>query len=88
MRVRLDNIDHELARPGPLDNSTLPKVPVIRIFGLSSTGQRACLHVHQVYPYFFIDYQGSLNPDRGAETLMCGLLSLLTPSQSTDTYRN
>jgi DNA polymerase zeta len=65
MRVRLDNIDYALARPGPLDDSTLPRVPVIRIYGLSSGGQRACLHVHQVYPYFFVDYHGSLNPDRG-----------------------
>lgn len=65
MRVRLDNIDHALARPGPLDESSLPKVPVIRIYGLSSTGQRACLHVHQVYPYFFVNYYGSLNPDKG-----------------------
>ncbi|KAF8581637.1 hypothetical protein K439DRAFT_1635972 [Ramaria rubella] len=64
MRVRLDNIDHTLARPGPLDESTLPKVPVIRIYGRTSTGWRACLHIHQVYPYFFVDYCGSLNPDR------------------------
>ncbi|KIJ27195.1 hypothetical protein M422DRAFT_785005, partial [Sphaerobolus stellatus SS14] len=64
LRIRLDNIDHVLAKPGPLDDSELPKVPVIRIFGLTSTGLRACLHIHQVYPYFFIDYYGSLNPDR------------------------
>ena len=69
MRVRLDNIDHALARPGLLDESTLPKVPVIRIYGLSSTGQRACLHVHQVYPYFFVNYHGSLNPDRGLNAI-------------------
>lgn len=67
MQVRLDNIDHVLARAGPLDNSSLPKVPVIRIFGLSSLGQRACLHVHQVYPYFFVDYNGSLSPERGTQ---------------------
>ncbi|KAF8526430.1 hypothetical protein JB92DRAFT_1113358 [Gautieria morchelliformis] len=65
MRVRLDNIDYALARPGPLDDSTLPKVPVIRIYGILSGGQHACLHVHQVYPYFFVDYYESLNPDRG-----------------------
>jgi DNA polymerase zeta len=81
MRVRLDNIDHALERPGPLDESSLPKVPVIRIYGLSSTGQRACLHVHQVYPYFFVDYSGSLNPDKGGvyiSHLANGLQTYLT----------
>ncbi|GJJ09693.1 hypothetical protein Clacol_003917 [Clathrus columnatus] len=61
MRVRLDNIDHTLVQPGPLDHSELSRVPVIRVFGPSSLGLRCCLHIHQVYPYFYIDYLGSLN---------------------------
>lgn len=65
MRVRLDYLDHTLAQPGLLDNSGLSKVPVIRVFGTSSFGSRCCLHIHQVYPYFYIDYLGSLNPDNG-----------------------
>ncbi|KAF8516147.1 hypothetical protein BU17DRAFT_92979 [Hysterangium stoloniferum] len=87
MRIRLDNIDHTLAHPGSLDDSTLPKVPVIRIFGLTSTGLRACLHVHQVYPYFFIDYYGSLNPDR-VKTYIHKLTKSLNHAIALSLHRN
>ncbi|KAH9835559.1 uncharacterized protein C8Q71DRAFT_709525 [Rhodofomes roseus] len=63
LRVRVNQIDHILAAPGPLDNSTLPRVPIIRIYGESSTGKKACVHVHQAYPYFFVEYPGKMNPD-------------------------
>ncbi|KAF7730556.1 DNA polymerase zeta [Apophysomyces ossiformis] len=55
--------NHYLAEPGPLDRHFCPfgeallrKVPVIRIFGSTPGGQKACMHVHQVYPYFFVPY--------------------------------
>lgn len=64
-RVRINQIDHTIAQSGPLDNSSLPHVPIIRIYGESSTGQKACVHIHQVYPYFFIEYAGKMNPDSG-----------------------
>ncbi|GLB36160.1 putative DNA polymerase type-B family protein [Lyophyllum shimeji] len=60
LRVQITQIDHTLIQPGPLDNSSLPRVPVIRIYGTSSAGKKACLHVHQVYPYFFVEYSGKL----------------------------
>ncbi|KAF8443842.1 hypothetical protein L210DRAFT_3611257 [Boletus edulis BED1] len=63
MNVLINHIDHVLASPGPLDNATLPRVPVIRIYGAASTGDKACVHVHQVYPYFFVDYPGNVSPD-------------------------
>ncbi|KAG6851054.1 hypothetical protein H0H93_002946 [Arthromyces matolae] len=31
-----------------------------RIFGSSSAGVKTCLYIHQVYPYFFIEYHGKL----------------------------
>jgi DNA polymerase zeta len=65
LRVRINQIDYVLAPPGDLDNSKLLRVPVIRIFGSSSTGKTACIHVHQVYPYLFVGYFGQLTPDHG-----------------------
>lgn len=68
LRVRINQIDHTLAQPNALDNSNLFRVPVIRIFGASSTGKKTCVHVHQVYPYFFVEYLGQLNPEKGKHT--------------------
>ncbi|SOV04846.1 probable catalytic subunit of DNA polymerase zeta UPR-1 [Ustilago sp. UG-2017a] len=70
-RVRLINIDHILTVPGPLDRTqcafnvegqTLRKVPILRIFGATPAGQRVCLHIHNVYPYCYVQYKGSLDP--------------------------
>ncbi|KAI0724555.1 hypothetical protein C8T65DRAFT_704388 [Cerioporus squamosus] len=63
LRVRINQIDYTVVPPGPLDNSTLHRVPVIRIYGDSSLGMKTCLHIHQVYPYFFVEYLGKMNPD-------------------------
>ncbi|KAG2159871.1 uncharacterized protein EDB93DRAFT_1112357, partial [Suillus bovinus] len=63
LRVLINQIDYTVASPGPLDNTSLPRVPVIRIYGASSTGKKACVHVHQVYPYFFVEYGGKLSPE-------------------------
>lgn len=65
LRVRIYHIDHILTEPGPFDNSDLYRVPVLRIYGTSSTGAKACVHVHQVYPYFFVEYTGDINPASG-----------------------
>ncbi|CAO3569276.1 unnamed protein product [Mortierella alpina] len=57
--------------PGPLDMDScqfLPphipilKVPVIRVFGANEVGQKCCVHIHQVFPHFFVPYDGSLEP--------------------------
>lgn len=65
LSVLINQIDHISAPPGLLDNASLPRVPVIRIYGASSTGEKACVHVHQVYPYFFVEYPGNMTPDHG-----------------------
>ncbi|QSS58945.1 hypothetical protein I7I51_08375, partial [Histoplasma capsulatum] len=47
---------------GPVPKNERPKVPVIRVFGTTETGQKVCAHVHGAFPYLYIEYQGSLNP--------------------------
>ncbi|CAG8958860.1 hypothetical protein HYFRA_00011813 [Hymenoscyphus fraxineus] len=73
-RVRLNCIDFYQAPPTRLDpllraNVQLsqlqkePKVPVIRVFGATETGQKVCAHVHGAFPYLYIEYTGKLVPD-------------------------
>ncbi|KAI0805111.1 DNA polymerase family B [Xylaria sp. FL0064] len=73
-RVRLNCIDHYQAIPTKYDPSLRndvrssqlrkePRVPVIRVFGSTETGQKVCAHIHGAFPYLYIEYHGSLNPD-------------------------
>jgi hypothetical protein len=80
LRVLINQIDYTVAPPGALDNTSLPRVPVIRIYGASSTGQKACVHVHQVYPYFFVEYGGELSPNNGMSRWYQPLHISLTPT--------
>jgi DNA polymerase zeta len=64
LRVSINCIDHIVVPSGPLDRCKHPLVPVIRIFGDSSLGHKVCLTIHQVYPYFFIEYTGDLSPEK------------------------
>ncbi|KAI9749651.1 MAG: hypothetical protein M4579_006791 [Chaenotheca gracillima] len=73
-RVRLNCVDHYQAIPTPLDPQLFtdygtipakerPKVPVIRVFGATQTGQKVCAHIHGALPYLYVEYDGSLAPD-------------------------
>ncbi|KAI1379182.1 hypothetical protein F4677DRAFT_361036 [Hypoxylon crocopeplum] len=73
-RVRLNCIDHYQAIPtrydpqlrNDVDPSKLdkePRVPVIRVFGSTETGQKVCAHIHGAFPYLYIEYNGNLLPD-------------------------
>ena len=70
LRIRVNQIDYIVEPAGPLDNTALPRVPILRIYGESSVGKKACLHVHQVYPYFFVEYDGQISPDNGESLCM------------------
>jgi len=60
--VRLVVMDHYMAEPiSGLDpvvsefrGYNIRKVPVLRIFGATTAGQKACLHLHGIFPYLYV----------------------------------
>ncbi|KAL4267165.1 DNA polymerase [Pleurotus pulmonarius] len=34
---------------------------LLRVYGPTSSGQKACIYIHQVYPYFYVEYKGSMD---------------------------
>jgi len=60
--VRLVVVDHYMSEPVPgLDplisdfrGYSIRKVPIIRVFGSTSAGQKACLHLHGIFPYMYV----------------------------------
>lgn len=72
-KVRLNCIDTYQAAPTRYDPqlkknipperlAKQPRVPVIRVFGSTDTGQKVCAHIHGVFPYLYVEYLGSLLP--------------------------
>ncbi|KAM0804960.1 putative DNA polymerase zeta catalytic subunit [Usnea florida] len=70
-RVRLNCVDHYQATPTAFDpqlpaahgfkqQTAVPKVPVIRVFGATESGQKVCAHIHGALPYLYVGYDGSL----------------------------
>ena len=76
-RVRLNCIDHYQATPTELDpqlergsndqneQKAPSRVPMVRVFGATDTGQKVCAHIHGAFPYLYIEYTGSLEPEEG-----------------------
>jgi DNA polymerase zeta len=74
-RMRLNCIDHYQALPSRFDPpifwgdgicpDAVSKVPVIRVFGATETGQKVCAHIHGAFPYVFIEYRGKLDSNEG-----------------------
>ncbi|KAL6096221.1 rev3l [Pungitius sinensis] len=71
--VRIVTADFYLASPikdldvcySEFRESSVKKVPVVRIFGATPAGQKTCLHLHGVFPYIYVPYDGhSQQPER------------------------
>ncbi|XP_017012504.2 DNA polymerase zeta catalytic subunit isoform X1 [Drosophila takahashii] len=54
-----------------LRGKEIKRVPVIRVFGGNSSGQKTCMHVHGVFPYFYIPYD-----KKDFESLERGILQI------------
>ncbi|KRX27877.1 DNA polymerase zeta catalytic subunit, partial [Trichinella nelsoni] len=60
--VRIVQCDHYMCKPIQIgkageflcEKEKTTWVPVLRIFGLCSNGTKCCVHVHGVFPYFFV----------------------------------
>lgn len=75
-RVRLNCIDHYQATPTRYDPQLRkdyrasqaakePKLPVVRVFGSTETGQKVCAHIHGAFPYLYVEYRGPLEKKLG-----------------------
>ncbi|XP_078322604.1 uncharacterized protein LOC111104775 [Crassostrea virginica] len=70
--IRIVTTDHYQGIPIPgLDvqyadfrGAAVKKVPVIRVFGSTPQGQKTCMHVHGVFPYLYVPYDGTQPWDR------------------------
>ncbi|XP_066995085.2 uncharacterized protein PolZ1 [Anabrus simplex] len=70
--VRLVTVDYYTTPPiSGLDSgysefrgAQVKQVPVVRVFGASSTGQKTCLHIHGVFPYIYVPFDGSVDHNR------------------------
>ncbi|KAI8832558.1 hypothetical protein BJ741DRAFT_536049 [Chytriomyces cf. hyalinus JEL632] len=60
MRVPIDGLDLTVA-PFSHPPSKVDRVPVLRVFGATREGQRACVHIHQVLPYLYVPYDGPVD---------------------------
>ncbi|XP_062857832.1 DNA polymerase zeta catalytic subunit isoform X2 [Trichomycterus rosablanca] len=64
--VRIVSADYYMTRPLQLldvcyshfRETEVQKVPVVRIFGATPAGQKTCLHLHGVFPYIYVPYDG------------------------------
>ncbi|KAM8847502.1 DNA polymerase zeta catalytic subunit [Synchiropus picturatus] len=64
--LRIVTADYYLASPiqeldvrySEFRQSEVKKVPVVRIFGVTPAGQKTCLHLHGVFPYIYVPYDG------------------------------
>lgn len=64
------------------------QVPVIRIFGTTPKGQKACLHVHGVFPYISLPFDGGgyEKPEKFMQQLVLSIDKALNMTVGTSTH--
>lgn len=79
--LRVVTTDHYLQRPSDDFDLTysdfrltaIYKVPIFRIFGVTPAGQKCCMHVHGIFPYLYIPYDGTEPIDPYLKQLACSI---------------
>ncbi|AMD21151.1 HEL129Wp [Eremothecium sinecaudum] len=85
VQLQCNDYDFYLTRPTRLDVSGSTRfkdikfgsVPIIRIYGSLSTGHNVLCHVHGVFPYIFIKYDGKVGSEMDAVDSHCRNLHIL-----------
>ena len=95
LALYLLHVEHTLQQPCDLDtfqspfgtNGRLERVPVLHAFGAMRDGTRCCVHIHNVFPYCYVEYRGALDEHavqaytkRLARALNAALATSLPPS--------
>ncbi|KAJ8270777.1 hypothetical protein GJAV_G00119170 [Gymnothorax javanicus] len=95
--VRIVTADYYMASPikdldvcySEFRESDAKRVPVVRIFGATPAGQKTCLHLHGVFPYIYVPYDGfGQQPERHLRQVAYSIdralnVSMGNPSSST-----
>ncbi|XP_055546251.1 DNA polymerase zeta catalytic subunit [Wyeomyia smithii] len=81
--IRIVSVDHYMQKPeSQLDTCysefrgcEVKQVPVIRMFGSTSDGTHSCVHIHGVFPYLYVPYEGFATDTLAVDCLMYQLAS-------------
>ncbi|XP_058450241.1 DNA polymerase zeta catalytic subunit [Malaya genurostris] len=83
--IRIVSVDHYMHKPEPkfdtcyaeFKGCDVKQVPVLRLFGSTSDGTHSCVHIHGVFPYLYVPYDGSTTDSLAVDRLMYQLASSL-----------
>ncbi|XP_058825625.1 DNA polymerase zeta catalytic subunit [Topomyia yanbarensis] len=83
--IRVVSVDHYMHKPEPqfdtcyseFKGCEVKQVPVLRLFGSTSEGTHSCVHIHGVFPYLYVPYDGSTDDSLAVDRLMYQLAGSL-----------
>ncbi|EDS38598.1 DNA polymerase zeta catalytic subunit [Culex quinquefasciatus] len=75
---RIVSVDHYMHKPEPrfdscyseFRGSDVRQVPVVRLFGSTADGTHSCVHIHGVFPYLYVPYDGASADSLAVDRLM------------------
>lgn len=94
IHISMNHYDFYMSKPTILDKSTgtsLPinnyhLVPVIRVYGCLPTGHQVLCHIHGIFPYLFIRYDGADSDTSSVMNQKCAQLHMQLESGARNYY--